>query len=643
MISGGLLALLLVLTAAVYVPGLPGDFIFDDVVNIELNYRSHLASLSFDNLRQVWNSGIASDLGRPLSMLSFGLNYYFSGLDPYFFKATNLALHLLNALVLYFLTRELLNINPGTREPVIPRRYLALLVTAAWALHPLHASTVLYVVQRMAQIAALFTFLALLLYCRVRQRRDLSGPQILLAHAGIAALVGIGLLGKETAVLAVPLIAVIEFSVFGMRTESPQQRLFQRSFLLVFLLVPGIVAGLWLLSNPDYILAPYETREFTLYERLLTETRVLWDYIRWILVPDTRAYTFFYENYPISTGLLTPPSTLFATLGIGILLALVVVLRNRLPWISFGIGFFLVAHALESTVIGLELVFEHRNYVPAYGLLFGVIATLVSAPLQILGKQTATAFSAVFILLLSQGTYLESVKWSSTPNFLLTLLELSPDSYRIHYSLGHTYFTAARRLDDTGYMREATVHFTRAIELGERNIAAHVGLIMANDLLDETTPDAIRSDFIGRTATYSLGSSGVVALLNLQRCYFSNACNDQQTLGAYTQALSAVRRSPAMSIGMKQAVLGELASDLLQTFARVREALALYYMAADLSEALTLDDLRVVFLEMDLDNYEAAQAHLLRALGKPGGDRGLRDALRDAQVQIAGKLNEGLP
>src|SRR5690606_7723514 len=102
-------------------------------------------------------------IGRPLSMLSFGLNYYFSGLDPYFFKATNLALHLLNTLVLYFLTRELLGFQKGGREPLVPRHYLALLVTAAWALHPLQASTVLYAVQRMTQLAALFTFLAILL------------------------------------------------------------------------------------------------------------------------------------------------------------------------------------------------------------------------------------------------------------------------------------------------------------------------------------------------------------------------------------------------------------------------------------------------------------------------------------------------
>lgn len=638
--TSGLLVLILLATAAVYLPGLSGDFIFDDIINIELNYRSHLTSLSFDSLREVWNSGVASEIGRPLAMLSFGLNHYFSGLDPYSFKATNIALHVLTTLVIYFLTRELLNTNKAANhEPVIRREYLALLITAAWALHPLHASTVLYSVQRMTQLAALFTFLAILLYCKARQRRDLGWPQILLAHVGIAVLIGIGLLGKETAVLTVPLIAVVEFTLFGLQTESQQQRLFQRSFLIVFLLVPGLIVGAWLLFNPDYILDPYAIRDFSPYERVLTEARVLWDYIRWILVPDTRAYTFYYENYPISTGLLTPPSTLFAALGIAVLLALVFVLRKRLPWISFGIGFFLAGHALESTVIALELVFEHRNYVPAYGLLFGVIATLFSAPLPILSKQVATAFTALFIALLLHGTYTEAIKWSSTPNFLLTLLKLSPDSYRMNYTLGHTYFTAGANANDSNYLRDAKRHFTRAIELDERNIAAHVGLITTNDMLDETTSNEIRTDFIRRMETYSPGSSGLIALINLQRCYFSKSCADLQTLDIYAETLSAIARNSAMSALEKQLTLAELAGDLLITFERVNEALALYYMAADMSETLTIDDIRIIFLEMDLDDYEAAQAHLLKAQRKPGGGIGLRNTLRDVQSQIFERLN----
>ncbi|MDY6984680.1 MAG: hypothetical protein SV422_16465, partial [Pseudomonadota bacterium] len=528
------------------------------------------------------------------------------GLDPWFYKATNIALHLLTTLVVYLLTREVLNIESAwKREPVIPRRYLALLITAAWALHPLHASTVLYVVQRMTQLAALFSFLAILLYCIARRRTDLSPLQILLAQLGIAVLIALGLLGKETAVLTVPLIAVIEFTLFGMQTHSRSQRLFQRSFLLVFLLVPGAIVGTWLLFNPDYILAPYATRDFSLYERVLSETRILWDYIRWLLVPDTRAYTFYYENYPASTGLLAPPSTLFALIGIAALVGLVFYLRKRLPWISFGIGFFLAGHALESTVIALELVFEHRNYVPAYGLLCGVIATLFSAPLAILSRQLATAFSVLFLALLLHGTYTEAVKWSSTPNFLLTLLNLAPHSYRVHYTLGHTYLTTGVSLEEPDYLREARAHFSRAVELDERNIAAPVGLIMVGDLLNEPAADDVKADFVRRIEQYAFGTSSVIALINLQRCYFSRSCDDPQTLDVYAEGLPAIARNPTMSVATKQAVLSELAGDLLLSHQRIGDALALYYMAADMSNLLTINDVRIIFLEMDRGNYEA--------------------------------------
>jgi hypothetical protein len=399
------------------------------------------------------------------------------------------------------------------------------------------------------------------------------------------------------------------------------------------------VVGTWLLFNPDYILAPYATRNFSLYERLLTETRVLWDYIRWILVPDTNAYTFYYENYPLSTGLLSPLSTLFAALGIMALLVLVVVLRKRLPWLSFGIGFFLAGHALESTVIALELVFEHRNYVPSYGLLFGAVATLFSAPLPILSKQVATIFGALFIALLMQGTYLESLKWSSTPNFLLTLLKLAPDSYRVNHTLGHTYLNVGHDLDDPDLLREAQRHFAHAIEVHEQNIAAHVGLIMADDLLGETSK-MVTDDFLQRTASYAPGGSGMLAFVNLQRCIFSESCDDAQTLNVYLAGVSALARNTAMSNAEKQAIVSELASDLLLTFGRVGDALALFYMAADMTTALTINDIRIIFLELDRDNYAAAQAQLLKAQRKQGGGQSLRSALIEVEPQIAAGLGD---
>ena len=158
--------LILGATYLIYYPGLWGDYVFDDSANILENKKLAITSLDWNSLSAAFWSGGAGPLGRPISMLSFALNYYFTGFDPYYFKLTNLTIHFINGILIYFLSLLIfkrLNVEKKIRAELVP--YLALIVSAIWLIHPLNLTSVLYVVQRMTSLSTLFGFLTLVLYC----------------------------------------------------------------------------------------------------------------------------------------------------------------------------------------------------------------------------------------------------------------------------------------------------------------------------------------------------------------------------------------------------------------------------------------------------------------------------------------------
>lgn len=167
------------ITAVLYAPGFSGSFLFDDELNITANERVQIESLSFDALKQAAFSTKSGPLARPLSMLSFALNHYFHGLAPFYFKLTNLIIHLVTGLALFFALRLLLELF-RRRHGVFTeshRDWIVLAVAATWLLHPLNLTSVLYIVQRMTALAALFSLLSMVLYFygRLRQFESKSG------------------------------------------------------------------------------------------------------------------------------------------------------------------------------------------------------------------------------------------------------------------------------------------------------------------------------------------------------------------------------------------------------------------------------------------------------------------------------------
>ncbi len=373
----------LVAAMLIYWPGVHGGFLLDDYSNIVQNATLHPHSLSFADMMAAAFSSGSGPFDRPISMLSFALNEYFSGPGPYAMKATNIFIHALNGLLLYTVVALILTAYQRRFRPELSRGlvlWTALAITAGWLLLPINLTAVLYVVQRMASLSGTFVLAGIALYVWGRLRMQEGRPGLWMLWTAMIVCGGLSVLAKEIGALLPIYALAIEWTLFGFARAngSVDRRLY--ILYLVVLVAPGIAGAVWLWPGVQASLT-HSTRPFTLGERLLTEPRVVLLYIAWSLAPSLGALSLYHDDFPFSTGLLHPPGTLLAILGIVALLALAVWQRRKHPLVSLGILWFLGGQLLTATVFNLELVFEHRNYLPDFGLLLAVFGTvLLQAP-----------------------------------------------------------------------------------------------------------------------------------------------------------------------------------------------------------------------------------------------------------------------
>ncbi len=427
---------------AIYWPGLDGGFLFDDYSNIVSNEKLKINKIDFQSLVAASQSGDAGPLGRPVSLASFAINHALFGMDSRSFKLVNLFIHCLTGVFLFLMTSALFDClvwRRGKQEGLRPR-IIAAVTTVLWLVHPLHLSTVLYVVQRMAELSALFTVVGLWLYLRGRLRQ-LQGKSAVVHFLGVFGFcLPLAIFSKENGALLPLYLFVLEWTVLRFRLPDKVASIrFRRLAYLVMMVSVVSVVG-YLLVYPDVVLRGYENREFTLSQRLLTESRVLWFYISLLVVPATSRMGLFHDDVSVSHGFFEPVSTAVALLGLLLLVGLALRIRKRQPVIAFGIFFFLVGHVLESSVFPLELAFEHRNYLPSYGLILSLSwLLLVPAASFFSTPRLSLMIVSGLALVFSLSTFSRAVSWGDPVTFAFTEAAHHPESARAQYELGRTY------------------------------------------------------------------------------------------------------------------------------------------------------------------------------------------------------------
>ena len=360
-LAGGLLVVLVA-----YSMGWSGTLHFDGEPNLN---GLHGVSDFATGLRFVV-SGESGPTGRPLSLATFALQHE-SWPDPTPFLIFNTVLHILNAVLCFLLLRRLLGWMLEDRRAA---EWLAVIVTLAWAASPFLASANLIVVQRMTGLSAFFALLALNIYtiARTGYRPDSWRSNLWLASiAGVGSL--LAGLAKENGFLLPVFLLLIEWLLVA-NARITIKPLCKGFFWIVLVAPFAVILGFLLYKG--LTTTGYLYRDFTLIERLLTQPRVLFDYIFNLLIPVTESITPFHDAYRHSTGLLQPITTLFSLLALPALLGLAWLVRHRQPLVAFGLLWFFAGHLSESTLLPVELYFPHRNYIPSIGLYLALVVLL---------------------------------------------------------------------------------------------------------------------------------------------------------------------------------------------------------------------------------------------------------------------------
>lgn len=505
-----------------YWPGVSGVFVLDDIENFRPIEQFLAGEISASGVIFTNESG---PLGRPLSMASFLATAAWFGLDPMAFKAVNLIIHLLcGALVGRFVFEVLRRVGIAHDSA----KWIALLLMSFWLLAPVNVSTVLYPVQRMAQLSALFMLLGLLTYMSSRARM-LAGQVrsgLLTILVGVPCLTVIAALCKENGALLPLLCAVVEASLYR-RDRRPAALL---AFLLLTVVVPFLVAAISLFAS-DYWSRAYEARSFTLVERLLTQPRVLLDYVRVILLPDGPSMGLIHDDYPLSRALFGPWTTAAALLAWGAIIASAWRLRNRSPMVLLGTGLFLGGHAMESTVFPLEIYFEHRNYLPSIGVFIAacgcVLALRDRFSVSPLVRRACSLGLVAALMLFALATHARSMVWADWDLMLTQELRNSPDSVRINAMAG-------ARAIELGNLQGALARFDRVLAIDpSRGAAVAMWRMFAYCRIEKRAP---ASDFDAwrRTPMGTLDVLTLQALMLLSREIEANPCSGAPPLDVAT-------------------------------------------------------------------------------------------------------------
>ena len=437
----------------------------DDHPNIVKNSGLHITNLKIESLIRTFYTSptrpgwIGKKLYRPIPCLSFAVNWYLGKDNVFGFHLVNLIVHILTAFFL-FLTVFFLLKSPNIGDKVRGNEVsIAFLTSALWAMNPIQTQAVTYIVQRMASMAAMFYILSILFYISCRLSENSIKRIFLLLGCVLSYLFALG--SKENTIVLPVALVLIEILFFQNLSVPRTRKVWLRGSIAGGVLLVLMGALIILSGNLLSILNGYQSRPFTLSERLLTEPRVVVFYLSQIFyaIPNRLSIE---HDVQMSTSLFQPWSTLPAILAIFLMIALGILLIRKQPMVSLAILFFFFNHAIESSIIPLELIFEHRNYLPSMFLFLPVAYGIVWMIAYYKQKNSVLSrvlviFSALLLVCFGSSTHIRNMAWATEKSLWEDAVKKAPNSNRPLHNLAWGYYVKIGRYD-------------KALELYERSL-----------------------------------------------------------------------------------------------------------------------------------------------------------------------------
>jgi len=448
-----------------------------------------------------------SSLFRRVAYISFALNYYFHQYNVTGYHVVNIIIHILTGIFLYVFIRITLGLStfqsfhsslPGHINPT----FIAFGAALVWLVNPIHTQSVTYIVQRMNSMAAMFYILSFLLYVKGRIYQIPDATQIPQNEAKAKPKKGSSLenrktehsfpipaswlyfsgslltwllsLGCKQITATLPFfIFLYEWYFFQDLSRDWLKRYQKHLFGIIILL--ALIATVFLGLDPLKkfgTLRDYGIKEFTFTERVLTQPRVVIYYLSLIFYPHPSRLNLDYD-FPLSHSLIDPPTTLLALCAIIGLVGLAVYMAKKERLISFCILWFFGNLVIESSVIPLATIYEHRTYLPSMLICLMTVMLVVR---YIRPKWLLSATICFMVMVCSVWTYERNRVWKDDIALWEDCVKKSPGKARPHNNLGIA-------LEGQKNYKDAIRHYSEALRIKPDYFEAHNN--MGNALLGE--------------------------------------------------------------------------------------------------------------------------------------------------------------
>lgn len=517
---------ILLLGAIAYSNTLTDPFVFDDIPNIQENRHIQIDDLSAASL---WEAGTESpSKGRPLAYISFALNYRIGGKSVVGYHVVNILIHLFAGVMAYGISLSILQqaarVDDGLarRLDESGRWFAAFLSGLVFTLHPIQTQSVTYIVQRMNSLAALLYLIAFALYLSGRNQPNGIGRWFSWT-LGLAFWL-LSLTSKQISVTLPAAVLLYEWYFYG---DLSLRWIRRGAIFLGFVLLALAIIVFAQFSVVGEVFDHYQTREFTMVERLLTQTRVLVLYATLSLFPAPGRFNLLHD-ISTSKGLFEPTSTLYATMGLAVYFLVACGLARWSRLASFCLLWPLINLAVESSILPLEMVYEHRMYLPLFGfsLLVGSLAAVVLPSRPALVR---LGFAGIVGLGLTALTWTRNAVWHDPITLWSDIVAKSPNLPRALINRGGAYAKL-------GEWDKAITDYNRAIQLRPDD-ASLIARGMAH-LNSNNIPAATR-DFQEAIAAASTPEMRAIAHRNRGTAH-SAAGDIEAAIADYTEAIKLV-------------------------------------------------------------------------------------------------------
>jgi hypothetical protein len=338
-------------------------FVFDDLSNIIHNPNVQIKVFTWDHIERLLHHSPRANRVQFFSYFTLALNYYFGEWNVFGYHLVNLFIHVFSGIFLYWFLMLTFHL-PSLKEKYRPISYkVALFTSLVFISHPIQTQSVTYIVQRMTSMAGMFYLLTLVLYIKARLT---EGKSRFFYFGGAVLTFLLGVFSKEVVVILPFFVALYEFFFFQNLDLGPRGKKILLILIAALLLLGELGFALWGHRCINFIVEGYQRETFTMGERVLTQFRVVIYYLTLLVYPHPSRLNLDHD-FSISKSILDPPTTLISIALIFGLMGYSFWVAKRRPLLSFCILWYFGNLVIESSILPIEMVYEHRLYLPSIG------------------------------------------------------------------------------------------------------------------------------------------------------------------------------------------------------------------------------------------------------------------------------------